>query len=58
VNKPDNIFDLSKAEKKLFQLLLIYCVAISMCRLIGPSLRFISLLDWMMFRKTVTKIPA
>jgi hypothetical protein len=37
MSEADNTPDFSKEEKRLFQLLLIYCVGVSACRLIGPT---------------------
>jgi len=53
MSEADEESDFSQEKKKLFQLLLAYCVGVSICRLMGSGMRFISLLDWMIFRQSV-----
>ncbi|MDR2137886.1 MAG: hypothetical protein LBO68_06315, partial [Synergistaceae bacterium] len=56
VNDPKDSLSLSEATKKLWKLLLIYAIGITLCRLMGTnmaSMRFISWADWLMFRKDV-----
>jgi hypothetical protein len=53
MNEANDVPDFSTEEKKLFQFLLIYCAGVTLCRLLGSGMRFISLLDWMMFRQDV-----
>jgi hypothetical protein len=42
----NNTSDFSREKMRLVTLLLIYCVGVSICRLTGPLLRFISYVDW------------
>ena len=45
--------DFENEEKQLLKLLLIYAIAVTLCRVIVPGARYLSLLDWMIFRKAV-----
>jgi hypothetical protein len=50
--------DFSGEEKRLFTLLLIYCIVVSICRLFGPGMRYIAYVDWTVYRKDlIARLP-
>jgi hypothetical protein len=53
VNDQENVFNSKKARKKLLQFLFIYCLVVTLYRLVGAEARLISLVDWFMYRKDI-----
>ena len=50
IDSPENTSKYSQDEKRLLQLLLFYCIGVSICRLFGANMRYIAWMDWGIYR--------
>gem|GEM_PF-5241209 len=52
--KLKNVSNFEREEKLLLDLLLIYCVGVFLCRLTGAYMRYVSYMDWTIYRKDLS----